>query len=142
MEQHIIAGLHELPQVAQYLETLLPECAVFTLAGSLGAGKTTLVKELLRECGVQDVVTSPTFAYLNVYKNGRGQTFYHFDCYRLKTLDDFLAAGFDEYLYEGNCWTFIEWPDVVMPLLKTSVCHVQIEYCGLDQREFTIRIVK
>jgi tRNA threonylcarbamoyladenosine biosynthesis protein TsaE len=138
VERRIIAGIGELAEVVEYLRLLMPQCAVFTLTGSLGAGKTTLVRELLRVCGVTDVITSPTFTYVNVYKNGSGQTFYHFDCYRLKTLHDFMAAGFDEYLYAPCSWSFIEWPDIVLPLLTRHTCSITIEYCGPEQREFII----
>ncbi len=142
MEKRIIAGLDELPVVIEYLKSLLSVCSIFTFTGSLGAGKTTLIRSLLKDYGVNGAITSPTFTYLNLYKNDQGQTFYHFDCYRLKTLNDFLAAGFDEYLYESQSWTFIEWPEIVMPLLKQQVCHVRIEYCGPDQREFIMQVVE
>jgi len=141
-EKQIIAGLDDLNLVVDYLKSLLKDCKVFTFTGSLGAGKTTVVRALLKQCGVKDVITSPTFTYLNAYKNDRDQTFYHFDCYRLENLDDFIMAGFDEYLYEDDSWSFIEWPEIVMPLLKSQVCHVTIEHHGTDKREFTILVME
>ena len=87
---------------------------------------------------MHDYITSPTFTYVNRYKNESDQTFYHFDCYRLGSLDDFVLAGFDEYLYEPNSWSFIELPEVVMPLLKKNVCHVVIEHKGPESRQFAI----
>ena len=142
MERRIVAGLDELPVIIEFLKSLLNVCSVFTFTGSLGAGKTTLIRSLLKNCGVKEAITSPTFTYLNLYKNEQGQEFYHFDCYRLKQLSDFLAAGFDEYLYADGCWTFIEWPEIVMPLLKRKVCHVSIEHYGPNQREFIVHIVE
>jgi len=142
IQKKIIAGLDELPAVAEYLKSLFKVCNVFTFAGSLGAGKTTLVRALLKSCGVTDNITSPTFTYVNRYKNESEETFYHFDCYRLESLDDFVLAGFDEYLHEPNSWSFIEWPEVVMPLLKNNVCHVTIEHSGPDHREFTISVIE
>ena len=68
MEQRIIAGLDQLPAVVEYVKSLLNVCDVFTFTGSLGAGKTTLVRSLLKSCGVTGVITSPTFTYLNAYK--------------------------------------------------------------------------
>jgi len=138
VEKRIVAGLDQLDQVVEYLNSLFNVCKVFTFTGSLGAGKTTLVRALLKRSGVKDVITSPTFTYLNAYKNDQGETFYHFDAYRLESLKDFVSAGFDEYLYEEGSWSFIEWPEIVMPLLKKEVCHVNIEYCGSDKREFVI----
>jgi len=141
-EKRIIAGLDDLQIVVDYLKSLLKVCRVFTFTGSLGAGKTTLVRALLRECGVQDNVTSPTFTYVNRYKNSSDQTFYHFDCYRLGNLDDFVLAGFDEYLHEPESWSLIEWPEVVMPLLKEKVCYVKIEHSGPEKREFIVSIIE
>ena len=140
MEKLIIAGLDELSTVVSFLKNQLSVCTVFTFTGSLGAGKTTLVRALLRECGVEDVITSPTFTYVNSYKNERDETFYHFDCYRLKNTDDFIMAGFDEYLYEEKSWSFIEWPEIVMPLLVKQVCHIRIEHKGHDKRAFFISV--
>jgi len=140
IEKRIVAGLDELSVVVEYLRSLMRVCSVFALTGSLGAGKTTVVRALLRECGVTEDITSPTFTYVNRYKNEPGETFYHFDCYRLGSLDDFVLAGFDEYLYEPDSWSFIEWPEVVLPLLKEKVCYVTIEHVGPESREFVISV--
>jgi len=141
-KKEIVAGLDELDQVVDFLKSLFNVCQVFTFTGSLGAGKTTLVRALLKACGVQGGITSPTFTYLNRYKNERGETFYHFDCYRLENTDDFMSAGFDEYLYEQKSWSFIEWPEVVLPLLKKKVCNVSIEHAGPEKRKFLISVIE
>jgi tRNA threonylcarbamoyladenosine biosynthesis protein TsaE len=122
-------GVEQVPAVAQQLANKLQNCRVMTFTGSLGAGKTTLIRELLRYKGIQEPITSPTFNYVNLYTNKLGQKFYHFDLYRIASLDDFCAAGFDEYLYQPNSWALIEWPEPVMPLLIHDVCHVEIDYC-------------
>ena len=124
----ILYGLDQVSQVAAYIRRLMPICSVITFTGPLGAGKTTIIRELLHQVGVQEPITSPTFTYMNVYTNKLGQKFYHFDLYRIATLDDFCAAGFDEYLYQANSWVFIEWPEPVIPLLKRGVCHINIDY--------------
>jgi tRNA threonylcarbamoyladenosine biosynthesis protein TsaE len=138
----IIYSLDELEEVVALLKSYYPQCAVFTFTGTLGAGKTTLVQQLLRASGVEGVITSPTFTYVNVYRNAQQQTFYHFDCYRIATTDDFIQAGFDEYLYQPNSWSFIEWPEVIEPLLKEKVCHCILEYHGEDKRKITCTIIK
>lgn len=130
-------GLNELDAVAEQIYNLLPIYQVITFTGTLGAGKTTLVQCLLKRCGVKEQITSPTFTYVNLYENQSGQTFYHFDCYRIKTVQDFVAAGFDEYLYQPNSWAFIEWPEMILPLLDHAVCHVYIDYNG-EKRRLTI----
>ena len=124
----IIFDESNITDVAQQLVALMPECRIFTFNGPLGAGKTTLIRSMLKECGVTQAITSPTFTYLNVYENQKGQLFYHFDLYRLASLEEFQAAGFDEYLYQSHSWAFIEWPAVIMPLLKEKVCHITLDY--------------
>ena len=134
-EKSFVYGLDDIPRAVQYLKEKFKVCRVFALYGPLGAGKTTLARELLRGCGIEGPITSPTFTYLNVYKNAQGQKFYHFDLYRLENVNNFLEAGFDEYLSDEEGICFIEWPEVIEPLLKKGVCHVTIEYHqGADKR--------
>ncbi|MBY0353059.1 tRNA (adenosine(37)-N6)-threonylcarbamoyltransferase complex ATPase subunit type 1 TsaE [Candidatus Babeliales bacterium] len=124
-------------QIIHFVQTILvpltQKCTVFTLTGPLGAGKTTLVKEILRQCGVTDTVTSPTFGYVNSYRNAEETTFHHFDLYRIGSLEEFIDAGFDEYLNTPNSLCFIEWPEVIKPLLdqlieQKKVCHITLSY--------------
>ncbi len=125
--QTMTYSLSGIPAVAQKLKELLKNCRVMTFTGPLGAGKTTLIKELLKQCGVQEVVTSPTFTYLNMYENEAGETFCHFDLYRIGSLAEFQEAGFDEYL-ETDGFTLIEWPEHILSLLAQQACHVAIDY--------------
>lgn len=124
----IIFGHDELPQVAKELVCLMDRYKIFTFTGPLGAGKTSLIRQMLELKGVTQPITSPTFTYVNLYENEQGQLFYHFDLYRIETLDAFISAGFNEYLYVPNSWAFIEWPEAIMPLLTESVCHCTLEY--------------
>ncbi len=134
MKKEIIYTLDELPAVAQAVKESLEGCTVITLSGPLGAGKTTLVRELLSLWGVQDPVTSPTFTYLNQYENSSGKRFYHFDLYRIKMVADFQAAGFDEYLYEPDSIAFIEWPEPIEALFGPGRCYISIDYEQVDKR--------
>lgn len=124
----IIFGHDELPKVAKELVGLMDRYKIFTFTGPLGAGKTSLIRQMLEQKGVTQPITSPTFTYVNLYENEQGQLFYHFDLYRIETLDAFISAGFNEYLYVPNSWAFIEWPEAIMPLLTESVCHCTLEY--------------
>ncbi len=123
-------SLDDIVKVATNLKQTLNGSHVLTFTGPLGAGKTTLIKELLKQCGVYQTVTSPTFTYLNMYENSSGDTFYHFDLYRIGSMQEFQEAGFDEYLYEPASYALIEWPEHIMPLLDHNVCHVSIDYHG------------
>lgn len=139
MNQEIIFSLEELREVAANLWKLRDSCAVYTFTGPLGAGKTTLVKEMLKQAGVKEVTTSPTFTYVNVYNVG-DKTLYHFDLYRIRSLDEFLEQGFDEYLYAPNSWCFIEWPEVIESLLTKDVCAILLDYYGFNKRKLIIKI--
>jgi len=131
-------GVDDIPELVRYFHTYLLPYQVLTLTGPLGAGKTTFVSKLLRSYGITQEITSPTFTYLNVYNNDKGQTFYHFDLYRIASLDAFAQAGFDEYLYQPNSLAIIEWPHVIMPLLTHDACHVTLDY----DEDIDTRVVK
>jgi tRNA threonylcarbamoyladenosine biosynthesis protein TsaE len=128
MIKEIIYSLQEQDMLIQELKALMQQYRVFACSGPLGAGKTTTIKALLRSCGVTDTVTSPTFTYINAYKNGQGEAFYHFDLYRIGSAQEFQEQGFDEYLYQDNSWAFIEWPEVIESLLTHDVCHLFFDY--------------
>ena len=133
----IYYNLDQIDKVVQFLHECAEDYSIFALRGSLGAGKTTLIKALLASFDVKDPITSPTFTYVNRYANSSGKLFYHFDLYRLRGLDEFLDLGFDEYLSECKAVSFIEWPEVIEPILQKEVCFLDIDYCD-NQRCITI----
>jgi tRNA threonylcarbamoyladenosine biosynthesis protein TsaE len=100
---------------------------VFAFYGKMGAGKTTFIKAICEALGVEDVVTSPTFAIVNEYgtKQESGKVF-HFDFYRIKNLREACDIGCDEYFYSG-CPCFIEWPELIEELLPEETVRVCIE---------------
>lgn len=133
--------LHDIDTVAAQLWALHEHCAVYTFKGHLGAGKTTLIRAMLAQAGVMQPVTSPTFTYINLYTNNSGHTFYHFDLYRVPTDNEFLAQGFDEYLYLPNSWCFIEWPEPIMVLMTKRVCHTSLDYVSDELRTLQYQVV-
>ncbi len=147
-------GINEIEKIVK--EHLLPKlnvCKVFAFEGSLGAGKTTTIKMFLKACGVHEVVTSPTFNYVNTYHTKDGKVFHHFDLYRLPDLQAFFDAGFDDFFYHennemmhgNNCWVIIEWPEVSRPFLnseqiKDLVCGVSLNHIKDDPEHRIIEI--
>jgi len=140
-KETFIFDIHEIEQTALYFNKLKETCRVFTFTGPLGAGKTTLIQALLRASGVRELIISPTFTYVNIYKNEVDQKFYHFDLYRLTNLQEFIDLGFEEYLYQPESWAFIEWPELVFPLLEREVCRVTLNYADELSREITIEVI-
>ena len=114
---------------------------VFAFNGQMGAGKTTFIKKLCAEMGTNDVVNSPTFAIVNVYDVERPEPgeVYHFDCYRLKDIREAIDFGAEEYLYSGN-YCFIEWPDMIEPLLPDDTVYVDITPQENGDRRLCIHI--
>ena len=128
MVKEITYSLQEQDTIIQELKALMGTYQVFACSGPLGAGKTTTIKALLRSCGIAGTITSPTFTYVNAYENDKGEYFYHFDLYRIASVEEFQSQGFDEYLYQENSWAFIEWPEVIESLLTHGVCHLFFDY--------------
>ena len=98
---------------------------VFAFYGKMGAGKTTFIKALCEVLGVKDVITSPTFAIINESTDGNDNPIYHFDFYRIRTLDEALAIGTEDY-FESPTWCFIEWPERIESLLPPDAIRVRI----------------
>ena len=102
------------------------EHKVFAFYGKMGAGKTTFVKAICEELGVEDVITSPTFAIVNEYETSpKPQSIFHFDFYRIKRLEEVYDMGYEDYFYSGAL-CFIEWPELIEDLLPEDAVKVTI----------------
>ena len=123
--QLIIHTLDEIHAVARQFVDAMGENRIFAFYGGMGAGKTTFIKAVCEELGVEDVVNSPTFAIVNEYLDGEGNPVYHFDFYRIKSEREVFDIGFDEYLDSGNL-CFIEWPELVEKFLPDETIRVSI----------------
>lgn len=124
-----ISLLNEKNETVSILELLKEKepHRVFAFDGVMGAGKTTFIKQMVKEMGSMDIVNSPTFAIVNVYdveQPHKGEV-YHFDCYRLKDIREAMDFGAEEYLYSGN-YCFIEWPEKIEALLPDDTVWVKI----------------
>lgn len=115
----------DIQQAAAQFVAAMGTSTVFAFYGKMGAGKTTFIKALCRELGVQDTVNSPTFAIVNEYEAGDGQPVFHFDFYRIKRLAEAYDMGCDEYFYSGRpC--FIEWPELIEDILPQDTVKVHV----------------
>lgn len=115
----------QLPDVAQQLLAAFPEERFFAFFGKMGVGKTTLIKALCAQLGVEDNVCSPTFAIVNSYTTSEGDPVYHFDFYRLKNTDEAYDIGYEEYFYSGE-YCFTEWTEKITELLPPQYVRVEI----------------
>jgi tRNA threonylcarbamoyladenosine biosynthesis protein TsaE len=102
-----------------------PDYRLFAFYGELGSGKTTFIKALCRELGVENLVSSPSFALIHEYQSDRFGKLYHFDFYRMEKLEEAYDIGYEDYFYSGN-FCFIEWADKAEPLLPSGTLRVSI----------------
>lgn len=135
-----INNVDELPTVAEKLLVYANGQIFFVFEGDMAAGKTTFIKSLCEAIGVEDVVSSPTFSIVNEYESKDGPV-YHFDFYRLKTLQEAYDIGYEEYFYSGN-YCLVEWPQKVAELLPEQYIKVQITVTGNEQRLFEFSTVQ
>ena len=126
----------DLKSVAQQLIQAYADVNVWCFEAEMGAGKTTLIKEICREMGVSDEMSSPTFSIVNEYEGDEGREIYHFDMYRLKDLDEAYDIGVEDYLFSGNT-CLIEWPAMVEPLLPDHYLEISINLVDDTTRSLT-----
>jgi len=105
-----------LPAVSTQIIDLAKDFKIWTFDGEMGAGKTTLIKSICKNLGVIDEVSSPTFSLVNEYKTLNGQTVFHFDFYRIKSINEAYDMGVEEYFDSGNI-CLIEWPNMIDEIL-------------------------
>ncbi|MGX8689148.1 MAG: tRNA (adenosine(37)-N6)-threonylcarbamoyltransferase complex ATPase subunit type 1 TsaE [Bacteroidaceae bacterium] len=121
-----IDSLDNISQTAKEFIRLMGDDTVFAFYGKMGAGKTTFIKALCKELGVEDEVNSPTFAIINEYRSQTtAELIYHFDFYRIKKLEEVYDLGYEDYFYSGAL-CFIEWPELVEELLPLDARKVTI----------------
>ena len=110
---------------------------VFAFYGKMGSGKTTFIKALCEELGVEDVINSPTFAIINEYRSiETSELIYHFDFYRINKISEAQDISVEDYFYSGAL-CLIEWPEKIEPLLPDDTVHITIEEIEDGSREIT-----
>jgi len=117
-QRYNITSLENLSDIALQLLSLTDN-RIFAFYGTMGVGKTTLIKYLCKHLKVIDSISSPTFSIVNEYINMDGDKIFHFDFYRLQNLDEADKIGFETYINSGN-YCFIEWPDLIESFLPKN----------------------
>lgn len=121
-----IDKIENIRDAAKQFVKAMDDASVFAFYGKMGAGKTTFIKAVCEELGVDDVITSPTFAIVNEYRSDTtGELIYHFDFYRIKKLEEVYDMGYEDYFYSGAV-CFIEWPELIEELLPGDAKRVTI----------------
>jgi len=115
----------ELGPVAARLIEFHKNSRVFAFYGEMGAGKTTFIKNICEQLKVTDTVSSPTFAIINEYLTEDSDSIFHFDLYRIKSQDEMLEIGYEDYFYSGN-YCLLEWPEKIVNLLPDETVKVTI----------------
>lgn len=132
-----IQDLSHIRDAARQFIDMIADHTVFAFYGKMGAGKTTFIKALCEELGVDEVVTSPTFAIVNEYRSDSGELIYHFDFYRIKRIEEVYDMGYEDYFFSGAL-CFIEWPELVEELLPDDAVRVHIEEEADGSRTITL----
>lgn len=132
-----INNLEDIDAAAKQFIAAIGNHTVFAFYGKMGAGKTTFIKAVCKALGVDDVVTSPTFAIVNEYRTDTAELIYHFDFYRIKKLEEVYDMGYEDY-FDSGALCFIEWPELIEELLPADVVKVKIDVEPDDSRLITV----
>lgn len=120
-----IKTLENIHEAAKKFEASIGKANVLAFYGKMGAGKTTFIKALCEEFGVEDVITSPTFSIVNEYTDRDGNPIYHFDFYRIKKIEEVYDMGYEDYFDSGHL-CLLEWPELIEDLLPDDVLKITI----------------
>jgi len=134
-------NIQRLPEVAKQLVEHCKNQPIWVFKGEMGAGKTTLIKEVGKVFGIDELISSPTFSLVNEYQNNLGEIFYHFDFYRIDDPSEIFEVGIDEYFYSGHyCW--IEWAERISEYIPESFMLIKIETDEGGGRKITIHQIE
>ncbi len=127
-----ITSVNDLEQCAKTMLDYCKDKRVFAFYGEMGAGKTTLIKELCKALQVTDQVNSPTFSIINEYQTADDMVVYHFDFYRIKNEEEAVNIGCMDYFYSGS-YCFIEWAEKIHNLLPSDSVKAEIHFINEER---------
>lgn len=131
--------LEKINEAAALLLRSFNSSKVIAFHGEMGAGKTTFIKAVCRELGVDGAVSSPTYSIINQYKTREGKTVYHLDLYRLKNEEEAMQAGVEDCFYSGDI-CLVEWPEKTPTLLPATTLHCYLVDAGNNGRNLKIKL--
>jgi tRNA threonylcarbamoyladenosine biosynthesis protein TsaE len=131
-----VNSLLDLEEAAKRLLEFSGSQKMFVFYGDMGAGKTTFIKAVCSQLRVKETVSSPTFSIVNEYE-GDGQRIYHFDFYRIKSIQEAYDIGYEEYFYSGDI-CLVEWPEKIEELLPEHYIKIRITTVYPEKRVLTI----
>ena len=134
-KRYDISTLGQLNSVASKL-LRLSDSRIFAMYGDLGVGKTTLVKHMSNHLNVIDEISGPTFSIVNEYLTLDSEKIFHFDCYRLESIQEAVSIGIESYLNSGF-YCFVEWPSLLQPMFPKNHHVIEIKLSD-DKRELII----
>ena len=133
----LIKDKRQLSGAAKKLLEHSREKKIFAFYGSMGAGKTTIIKVICEELGAIDIASSPTFTLVNEYRTSTGESIYHLDFYRIKKQEEVFDFGVEEYL-TGESYCFMEWPELVEEILPPGTLNIRITVDENEQRTLEV----
>ena len=133
-----IHSLRELPSAAKQFIQITQGSRKYAIYGKMGVGKTTFIKAVCLELGANDVVSSPSFAIINVYQTLSGTSIYHFDLYRIRDKKELFDLGYEDYFY-SDAYIFVEWPENAEEILPEDMIRVKITESDDGTRIITLQ---
>ncbi len=134
---------YSLEEISDIADLILKKVSdkILLFYGEMGVGKTTLIKEIVKQLEVDDIVTSPTFSLVNEYQSRKGETIYHFDFYRIENEEEAMDIGLDDYFY-SNSWCLVEWPENVKNLVPLNAVEIHLSINNDETRSIKMMNMK